>query len=722
MLGTMILSLAVLQQPTAAEQAANLFLVAGLASPAGGEYRRVTIKLPLIVFGERQININAWVVEDSLTGVRHVVAWNGLSYAPVTIGETADLEADVTRGRAINERFLGMESAEYHASFTTTGPAAGAMLQLYGRPDLAERVVTTPFFMVTTSANPRVAAATMADRILCDAAVARIIYAQDWEALLLCRRVRRFRSVLEGVLQADGSVQGSFNRAVDRSVIDSWIENLNMRISEPSKLPTSSQLARMPREKRIATLVKHLDESAAAHAYIIGEEPPILDGPAYRLVNEGDAGIDALIGALEDTRMTRAVFGNGLPMYPYHFSTVGEVAGRLLESAMGMSGFSQDPVKRHAEIRSFWTQARGKPKEERWLIALEDDDLPPYVWLNAALALSVPSWINPSGTGTVSGTGGLPQHFTGPSIKWPALFEKRRDRVYAALERRARQLSIEARYSVYAHRMIVSAAVWDLQRAIPMLQLEKEKVLSEARNRKEGPDGSDLGRLSDVVSPLVFAGVADAWKGYEELLDVVKLNRRSSSMDDILAPLWQHPDDPVARRIAERIFKGSGPWSAAYNTSESFGSFTSVFIYLPAFQQGLADGLRDKSAAVTATRYSATAIRYPTFGPGSGTDGATIAANTASIEIGGEIELRRCDLLMEKLKKRFGFNTFDLALSIKDRDMWIDRAQQLMAQENFNWPGEPMPSLFITDPVFISRAIWPNPMSRIRPGTFRRGG
>jgi hypothetical protein len=593
------------------------------------------------------------------------------------------------------------------------------MLWLFGRADLSASVVSRAVPLVTTGNEVRSSAAVLADRILCDAAAARIIHSQDWEALLLCRRAKRFRRVYDEAVSA-ARQGGAFGGPVAVDELDRWIAALNRWVASPREKIDFSRLSRMSQDQRIAMLVDRLDESSNPPTYFVGEQTPASDTPVHLLVREGDAGIESLIGAIDDSRMAR--WSTAAFLRQSGFESVGEVAARFVEGAMGITGFGGDSVQRKEQMSRVWEKVRGRPIEERWLIALEDDSLSPLTWHYAANALSAPAWTEPSGTGGISMREGLPAHFTGVSLRCATLYKKDRRRVRRALEERIRQLAAVERPNTSAiHDMVIGLAAWDTKRAVPYLRNERARILTEPRTEDGGLESRFLAQLAEVVTALVLTGVGDAWDGYEEALATSQPSRATLDLDEALAPIWQHPDDPVARRIAGKIFRSDSAWSASRNTISHIGYFSTLLMYLPEFQLGLIEGLKDQSALTTAVRTSERAIRYEVPYRPNASYGGTIRAETASVPVGGEIPLRACDLVMEKIKTAMRMDGYDLALPADSRDAWIARAVTAMSSEGFVWP-QGLRSMPVHDPVFVSRAIWPAPFSRIRPGTFVRGG
>jgi hypothetical protein len=491
-----------------------------------------------------------------------------------------------------------------------------------------------------------------------------------------------------------------------------------MRIHRGRRKLTWDDLNRGTVEQRIALLVERLDDSTSGLSYFVGETVPGTDSPAYLLAQMGEAGMDALIGALDDTRLTRGHQGAGIS--PPTFLTVSDLVAQYVQSGIGVSGFSHDPQQRKAEMKRVWEMVRHLPREERWLAILEDDQMSPAAWFYAAQALASPAWVEPSGIGSRSSSGGLPEHFEGASIKWTALYKAKRERVYRALDKRARQL-----IATDFHRsndMVVACAVWDLERTVPLLLQAKSRLLTLARERAEGPALGDLVALAELVSPLVLAKVEGAWDGYEEMLDSIRNPRLTSGLDEAMGPLWQHPDDERAREIAERIFVGTGMWNSARHKQGEIGGSTTMLMLLPSYQRGLLNGLKDHSALTVGTRSGERVVSYRLADRPNAYYNATIDGARASVPVGGEIPLRACDVLMERLKRPLGMEGFDIGSSVAERDEWIARAIALMSAEKFVWPTVSEGSLGM-EPVFVSRPVWPEPYRGVRPGTFvRRGG
>ena len=695
-----VLAVAAQSSPSTIEQAAALLVAGGMESPFGAEYRDVTITVPTTRWGTRQLNIAAWVKADPVTGSKSVIAWNGLSYKPDAIGELIQIPDGGPLASGMRGMYLPLEGGEYESAHTTRGPIAAALLYLYGRPALAATAAESYTRNAYRSNDLRAAAAIEYDLVLTSALANRMAESKDFEALLLARRTKRFRTLRDETLAA-AKVSLSIVSAspIATETIESWVRLQNLRVAESrSPRPSLDEIAKLPRTERITALVERLADAKSFHSYFAGEELPVIDGPDVRLAREGDAGIEAFIGALTDERTTRAR-GATTSLNATRFETVGEVARRNLEAIFALGGFGGKAASVQALYRAHWRAAKGLPLEEQWLVALENDALNVSVWESAARNLSLPPGVTPHGAGGLQGTGGLPMPMAGPPLKWQSLRERAGVRVFRAIERRALQAWDNKRAR---HDLVLAAAVWDTKRAVPLLRRAKVEVLEAISSQKAGDGAQQVEQLATLVSALVFAGEGDAWDGYEEALaEVAGLER--PDLDRLLAPLWQHPDDPRAQAIAARVLAPDG----AFAPSRTFMRLTirlPFMTYLPEYRKALAASLDDKTVVTTGTRMGERNFHY--LPPRGGSAGGAVDPATASIPAGGTMELRVCDIVMDTLNRSFKRDGFHLALSVEARDALIARAKEELLGDDVSWISAQRPYLDMNLRIFPSRPIW----------------
>jgi len=697
---TAVLAFAAQSSPSTIEQAAALLVAGGMESPLGAEYRDVTITVTSARYGVRQLRLAAWVKTDPATGSKSVIAWNGLSYRPDAIGELMQIPDRGPLVSAMSGEYFLLEGGEYEGAHTTRGPIAAALLYLYGRPALAATAAESYGRNSYRSNDLRAAAGIEYDLVLTSALANRMAESKDFEALLLARRAKRFRALLDETLAAAQVRLSSVSaRLLPTETIESWLRLQSLRVAESDvPRPSLDEIAKLPQPERISALVERLADTRSVHSYFAGEKPPVFDGPDVRLAREGDAGIAAFIGALTDERTTRSR-GAAIYLDAPKFETVGEVARRHLEAAFALGGFGGNAAGLQALFRSHWRAAKGLPLEEQWLVALENDALNVSVWESAARNLSLPPGVTPRGADGLQGTGEPPLPMAGPPLKWQSLRERAGGRVFRAIERRALQAWDEKRVQ---HSLVLAAAVWDTKRAVPLLRRAKVEVLEAISSRRTGDGAQQVEQLATLVSALVFVGESDAWDGYEEALAEVA-GLEGPNLDLLLAPLWQHPDDPRSQAIAGRVLAPDG----AFAPSRTFmrQTFRLPFItYLPEYRKALAASLDDKTVVTTGTRQGEQGFRYSL--PGGGTAGGSVDPATASIPVGGTMELRVCDIVMHTLNRSFKFDGFHLALGVEARDALIARAKVELLGDDVSWISAQRPYLDMRLRIFPSRPIW----------------
>src|SRR5262245_56972045 len=88
------------------ESAAGELFDQGLGDPRGGDYRAVSIRCGNVWGGSAVVTTRAWVVPDG------ALAWNGLVYPTESVGERADLAADVDSMVTLDERARAAYAAD----------------------------------------------------------------------------------------------------------------------------------------------------------------------------------------------------------------------------------------------------------------------------------------------------------------------------------------------------------------------------------------------------------------------------------------------------------------------------------------------------------------------------------------------------------------------------------------------------------------------------------
>jgi hypothetical protein len=684
MLGTLVFSI-VLQGQSELDRVTDALLLAGMESSANCEYRNVTLEMPLVGRGVEPVILGAWVRSD-----RKVIAWNGLLYEPVAIGDPADLESDVQRSRT----GLGLSGghAEFSDSFRIDGPIAAALLHLNGQASLAETLVKrTPLYGRRDTVH---VALTDFERVLCGAALGRYANAQDFEAVIFARRAKRVRDLRAETPHDPEAIRNARSTGRETLTYEAWIDDLNARIASPDV--SLEGLASMPKAERIKLLVRAMEDVRPRYVNFIDGEIVGTVSADEMLAAEGDDGIEALLDLLSDTRSTRTVVGVRPGEPRPHITMVSEIARRRLGQVFALN------MNDEAQLRHHWSQVKGKPLAEQWLIALEDDSLTLSLWHKAAQNITVVPWLTPTGTG-YTGDSSTPAPFVGPQVRWAELKRRHDSRVFEALEKRLFQEWVDGRVVNAWYPFLKAAAIWDVERAVPYLQRAKDELMPAAKQQNE------MERVAEIVSALVFAKSPGAWDGYQQMLEKVTGPEApgigNTIIDELLAPVWQHPDDPTARRIGKEVFSSAGPLGAGSVFTRPSG-FVPMVIFLPEFREALATALDDKSPYGTVRRTSDSSV---SLSVPNGSVSFSIQSSTSAYAVGEEFVVRNCDVIALRLAAMMGIEEYHVALSVRERDDAVSEAQLVLRGNDAGWVTSrdyPRPHFPSTVAFFPTRAIW----------------
>jgi hypothetical protein len=219
--------------------------------------------------------------------------------------------------------------------------------------------------------------------------------------------------------------------------------------------------------------------------------------------------------------------------------------------------------------------------------------------------------------------------------------------------------------------------------------------------------------IAYLVSALAYVGNEEAWTGYKEIVLGIDPARRGTF--SVLDPLWQHPDDPHAAEILSTVFLPESAFSAR-DLLLSGGFSLPMVAFLPQFRSAAAAVLEDKEVVARATRTfeQSMSIRYP----GGGIGGSPVDPATASVPVGGVVDVRACDLAALRLARMMKIEEYSLALPVARRDELIARILRVVKSDDTMWLLEAetgRPNLPWRFAVFPTRAVWPSPPNGIRP-------
>ena len=408
----------------------------GLPDPRGCEYRTIHIVIGSVWSNEGiDMETRGWVLPDLAASPKNelpaagrrafAICWNGLVYPVVKIGDKADLDADV---RALLSTKPGhvfiSRHEESRASPKPLSPIKICLLLRLGKVEEAEHLwETTKMDVSDTDGDPYLAFAaedwawSLFDRACC----ARL-RSDDRLALIDLRHLSALRRAIDDEaerrhlprpaadeppveLDADGNPKPQ-PPPPKLSYIE-WLESLpqlladqERRLLDPTTRPAVEigldQFKDKPR--RIATLIRDLENIAMPQAGQPGGVPLGSDATVQALVQQGEDAIEPLIECLEsDPRLTRSVhFGRDFSQYRsvigVHEAAYVALVGILNSSFFEVESTADDLSSRGETgrravakaIRAFCKKYQGVPLMERWYLMLADDDAMPKVWVEAA--------------------------------------------------------------------------------------------------------------------------------------------------------------------------------------------------------------------------------------------------------------------------------------------------------------------------------------------------
>ncbi len=535
-----------------------------LADPRGCDYHTIDIAIGDVWSGDGGvIKTHGWVLpatdgEKS----RFAVAWNGLVYPIVSIGEPADPSADVeiiaqqakaARASRAKDRDIrnhgfngfGMNNEESSVSSTSLHAIKVCLLLRLGRSDLAETVWAAgtdgPLDAGNRAAKPKkdltsynVSYLTLANDLawyLFDRAVCAHMRGDDSIALADARKLTAFQKVVEARAEAMGFDPPQ--RVVDRGEgplpyitflgqLPELLADHERRASEPKRPPVPP--AGGDKGARIAALIADLDQIAARQMSQPGGVSVNQSSAVQALVKEGDAAVEPLLQALErDVRLTRTVgfhrdFGQSRYILGVWDGEFAALCGIMQTSSFGSVptdgsvtlGTLQGRKAFAAHIRDYWSKNQGISIFERYYRTLADDHASRHEWLQAAALIAQPAAepLIPDSTALVGRVSMRSRDGVRPRVLSEASLRQKRDPSVAELiASRANQIDPGGPFDPKApetidlrsaNQMAMLLAEWDGKAALPLLKARMSR-------------GVEVSRAGQAVGKRVFgleAGIA----------------------------------------------------------------------------------------------------------------------------------------------------------------------------------------------------------------------
>jgi hypothetical protein len=635
----------------------------GMADPRGLEYRQVELATGDVWGGDGGVvKTHAWVfpAADSAkagANARFAVAWNGLVYPTVSVGDPADLKADVTALCEADEQMRAKYAKENGANAfyrfrhalpegssisheTMTATRACMVLRL-GETALAERLWADWTSGMKESTNDD--AAHLADPYLMlatewiwarfDRAVCAHMRGDDRLALLDARALGAIQKSIDAAATKRGFElrdNGGDNRETTHfdflEPVPRLLADQERRAKAP---PRKSALAAgakgfKTKAEYIAALIADLDDVAARQ----GGQPggvSLGDGPAVQeLIKQGDVAVEPLIQCLEqDTRLTRSV--HFWRDFSYHRSLLGvheaayvAISAILKESFFGIAATGDDLSGRGMEgrravaerIRTHWAKYKGVPIVERWYQALADDQAGPAKWAQAAANISQPVDVEVGAGGWVS----VPNRKPGekPPLHGEPLRRKKDPSVSELLAKRLRQLIADAPgdngFGAWQNASMLAPALadWDGKAHLDDLRAYTAGLQKQLVANAHGQGYWFVMRICQMFTARQKAGDPSVIDDYIAWLKSVPRSKSDSGANLLFEQMWRNPDHPGIKATAEALFNGEhAEWNPVLRTTSGgyrdADLLRSPLLGMPEFRRQIVRMLADRSPAGVVT-------------------------------------------------------------------------------------------------------------------------
>ncbi len=596
----------------------------GLADPRGCDYRAIDVRVGEIWgLGAGITRAHGWVL-PKVTGRREdfAVCWNGLVYPVVTLGEKADLDADLralvdslkaARAKARDAGpggafggFMGGDGAIAEGHAVDVGqpiPIKLCLLLRLGRADLAESL-----FAACTIWKPG-----GARRDLTDYGISYLTLASDWAWFLFDRAIgaqmrgddrialadSRLLTRASEKIEARAAAMGfsrpmrMFDRRTNHPYL-SFLDQLDALRQDQERRAREPRRGEVPPRDadvtaRIAALIRDLDQIAMRQ----NEQPGWIDlswAPAVRaLIAEGDAAVEPLLVVLEsDMRLTRSVaFGRhherGRTILGVHDAAYKALTGILRTanfgegtvSALGSYGDPEVRRKQAALIRAYWSKNKGVSPVERCYRTLRDDAATVSQWQEAAAELIRPANAPDRGPGRVVHPPDLPPPKPADpvAIKGAPLRDRRDPSVSELLAQRALELAQPGREARPGESAQLNAASdlalvmhrWDPLAARPVLTTVMNRCQNELAGQaaRRSPDSRGtllnvLPRLADALAASGDLAALDRAAAIVPMLTVEDILIAPGSLFELMA---RHPKRRSIAAAADWLFNDPrSPW------------------------------------------------------------------------------------------------------------------------------------------------------------------
>jgi len=582
------------------EAAATLF-EQGLADPRGLEYEEIEIAVGNPWNGGGYaMKTHGWVWSAKGKSGQFAVAWNGLVYPVVRVGDAADLHRDwASVPQATPTRSWEDRSAEEASSLDLSSPGVLkiALLARLGESDIVKRFSngTLP------KSDPYLEIANNWTWFAFERAVCAHERGDDHLALADARMLSKSVPLIEAEAERRGfkrgdSIEGYVVRDPNRTApYLPALTQLPALLADSERRVANHSLTSTPK-KDIAALVDDLENVDVRQSGQPGGVDIAGDACIQALVKRGDKAVEPLLGALEnDDRLTRSVsFGRDF-FRSRHLISVSEAAYAALVDLLRVGFKSYDDKgqtlskkQMAAQIRVYWAKMGALSPAERFYATLKDDHADKDQWLQAAANIVQPADVKSHG-GWIS----IPNRKMGQTIqlRGEKLRDGRTPSVSQLLARRSEDIaairtgsSTEGFLYLDAGQMALNLSAWDKKAAIPTLKnrLTRAWSIGAQPNDILAFNGNPAEKYGRMIASMTLArargGDLTAYDEYAAWIQKVQL-KGSFAGEELQKPLVEGTTRPSVQKTIDYLFNDpKSAWSdlLAHNNG----------IWLPNFWQG----------------------------------------------------------------------------------------------------------------------------------------
>jgi hypothetical protein len=632
----------------------------GLADPRGCEYRMIQISVGNVWGGEaKEVSTKGWVLPAADGGKpRHAIAWNGLVYPLIGVGEPANLDGDVlaledaavdgVANVAPKDRLaaprgfnaFGTNNEAASVSVKSLVPIKVCLLLRLGRADLAESIWAAAFGRPKDTQPAR-----LRPRLdLASYGISYLTLARDLAWYHFDRAICAHMRGDDALALADARALDTLARAVEARAEAMGFDRPNHPGRTGGPAPYIEFLGQLPElladqerrareranppalppgdgpEARVARLIRDLDQVAVRQwgqpgGVVLGESPII-----GKLIAEGDAAVLPLIQDFRsDDRLTRSVgfhrdFSRDRIILRADQAAYTALSGILRTTSFAPAGAGGGPRSRQVladQIQAYWEKNRGIPLVERWYRTLADDKAGGAAWLQAAGNI-----VQPENVRTIPGGGPFtvtetisPRPGERPALRGEPLRKGHEPTVAALMAQRVESMLKTPegqRFEMLEPcRMAKMLAAWDPVAAAPTLR-DLTRICREHYARPgNGHDWTNQNlavAIADFALARLQAGDAEAAGEYAEWVRTTAPAWLEQNALKALAPIYQRPENPTLAEAAAWLFSDpQSPWVPLIGRKGSTTTFhvaeliASPLVDVPAFRNSILKALDDRT-------------------------------------------------------------------------------------------------------------------------------